>query len=97
MYAFGDCCLTVLNEEKNIPSMRNFSPALIQNIKDLSTGKKPTTEIPKQIPLVAFVSLGPNYCVKSMGDDVEGNEGLGAMKVGVLDGSANSFKAPAPQ
>jgi hypothetical protein len=97
MFSFGDCCLTSRGEEKNIPSMRGFAPALAQNIKDLAAGKKPTTEIPNQLPISAWISLGPEFCVQSIGDEVEGSAEIGAIKVSILEASVATFKAPQPE
>ena len=77
--------------------MRSLAPTAVKNIIDLSKGLKPANVIPEFIPIIAFVSIGPEYAVKAIGDDIDGSKEIGLMKAGILLDSINGFKAPKPE
>ncbi len=42
IFAFGDCCVTSLNEPKNIGSIKFLSEYVTKNIIQLSSGQSPS-------------------------------------------------------
>jgi NADH dehydrogenase FAD-containing subunit len=95
IFALGDCTQTRHNEEKNVPSMYNFVPVISQNIIALAHGKELTATSPETVPIVAWISLGPEYCIQSVGDQVDASAEIGATKVGVMLNSANGYTVDA--
>lgn len=63
VFAFGDCCQTSLNEEKNIPAMKFMAAVILNNIQTLASGQGIQKSIPAVLPYVIMVSLGPGYAL----------------------------------
>jgi len=64
MFAFGDCALTSLKEEKNIPAMRFLASILIGNIIALAEGKRLSQSIPRVLSFICIVSMGPTFGIQ---------------------------------
>jgi hypothetical protein len=46
IFAFGDVCLTSLNELKTIPAIKLMSDYLVQNLLSLARDGKPVVQLP---------------------------------------------------
>jgi NADH dehydrogenase FAD-containing subunit len=64
VFAFGDCTLTSLNEEKSIVSIKFMASIVVNNILALAEGKKISETIPRALSFVAMVSMGPTYAIQ---------------------------------
>jgi len=62
MFAIGDCTWTKFKEEKNIVSMMAMAGHVGNNIKHLDRGEKVLSRnMGNHLPLIAYISLGPEY------------------------------------
>lgn len=61
IFAFGDVCITSLNEEKTVPAIKMLSDCITLNILQASRGQASSNQIPDRIPSLCLVSLGPDW------------------------------------
>jgi NADH dehydrogenase FAD-containing subunit len=96
VFAVGDCTWTQFKEEKNISSIMALAPHVGANIRSLDKNEKPTSKhAGNEIPLTAFISLGPEFAVMHMGGNIVASKDIGLSKAGILVSSMNNFRAPA--
>lgn len=61
IFCLGDCCLTSLNEEKTIATLCYLSEYVRKNIMQHAAGRRPSHQLPKEIPTYALITLGPTF------------------------------------
>jgi hypothetical protein len=59
IFAFGDCCLTHVNEEKTVTPIKICAKILANNISTLANDGKALLAIPDKFPCIYDITLGP--------------------------------------
>ncbi len=85
IFAFGDVCLTSLNEEKTVPGLKFLSEYLYKNLVQHASGLRPSNQIPSTIPTMSIVSLGPSYGILILNGLVSYNNEAGKKKFEITD------------
>jgi NADH dehydrogenase FAD-containing subunit len=85
IFAFGDCTQTSLNENKGAMSMNFMMPFIINNLRQMSRGQRPSHTLPNRLHDFSMVSLGPTYGIMALNGLVIGNEGMAAAKFDLTD------------
>lgn len=83
IFAFGDCCLTSLNEPKNVPATI-FAALIVSNnlLKSLENSKSEFKTVPEQNFFLSGVYFDDTAGTFVMGDKVNANPNLFADKAG---------------
>lgn len=85
IFAFGDVCLTSLNEPKSFPAIKSLSDYITKNIIQLSVGQAPSNQIPSRIIFACFMSLGPDYGIMQLNGMFKFGPGVAKEKITFMD------------
>lgn len=66
IFAFGDVCLTSLNEVKTAFVIVFLTEYLSKNLQQLAVGQQPSHQLPSRLPFMSMISLGPQYGIMVM-------------------------------
>ncbi len=92
IFAFGDVCLTSLNEPKSIPSIKSLSDCVTKNIIQMSLGQEPSNQIPSRIIFACFMSLGPDYGIMQLNGLLKFGPGVAKEKITFMDKTQATYR-----
>jgi hypothetical protein len=85
VYAFGDCCLTSLQESKCVISIVFLTDYIVSNLLQVAHGRAPSHQIPSRLANLSPISLGPNIGIMVFNGLVMMNPAPGKGKFEVTD------------
>jgi len=85
IFAFGDCCITSLNEVKCFASIKFLSDCITKNIIQMSSGQALSNQIPQKITFISAMSLGPDYGMMQINGMFKFGPGLSRDKITYMD------------
>jgi hypothetical protein len=80
IFAFGDVCLTSLNEPKTVASIKLLSEFIVANLKSLALGRGLVKQLPSSITSLTMISLGPDQGILSINGMITHGKGIGKNK-----------------